>query len=368
MRIGIDARLVYYSQAGIGQYILNLVRGLAHLDREDDFSILQSRKDKTVLVEGGNFSRRSLWTPSHHRLEQWTLPLEIGRLGLDILHSPDFIPPFRRNCKSIITIHDLAFLLYPHFLTAESARYYGQIDQAVRYTDHIIAVSEATKQDAIRLLGVPPSKITVVYEAANPAYRPLEDKGEIQEECAQRYGISAPFILFVSTLEPRKNLPTLLRAFRRLLDQYKPEVRLVVVGEWGWLYDQILALTEELNLKEEVLYLGRVSVQDLLFLYNAAQLLVHPALYEGFGLPPLEAMACGTPAVVANVSSLPEVVGDATLLVDPEDEPGWTVAIWRGLTDGSLRAELREKGLKRARLFSWEKAARETLALYRSLA
>ncbi|MFQ6001714.1 MAG: glycosyltransferase family 1 protein, partial [Anaerolineae bacterium] len=132
MRIGIDARLVYYSQAGIGQYILNLVRELAHLDREDEIFILQSRKDKTVLTEEENFSRCSLWTPSHHRLEQWTLPLEIGPLGLDILHSPDFIPPFRRNCKSIITIHDLAFLLYPHFLTAESARYYGQIDQAVR--------------------------------------------------------------------------------------------------------------------------------------------------------------------------------------------------------------------------------------------
>ncbi len=367
MRVGIDARLVYYSQAGIGQYILNLVRELARLDREDVFFILQGRKDKALLTEGENFSRRSLWTPSHHRLEQWTLPLEIGPLGLDILHSPDFIPPFRRNCKSIITIHDLAFLLYPHLLTAESARYYGQIDQAVRHTDHIIAVSEATKQDAIRLLGVPQSKITVVYEAANPAYLPLEDTKRVQGECAQRYGVSTPFILFVSTIEPRKNLPTLLRAYRRLLDEYKSEAKLVVVGERGWLYDQIFTLTEKLNLKDEVLYLGRVSVQDLLLLYNAAQLLVHPALYEGFGLPPLEAMACGTPTIVAHVSSLPEVVGDAALLVDPEDECAWTVAIWRVLTDDSLRAELREKGLKRARLFSWEKAARETLGLYRSL-
>lgn len=367
MRIGIDARLVYYSQAGIGQYILNLVRELARLDKEDDFLVLQSRKDKMVLTEGGNVSRRSLWTPSHHRLEQWTLPLEIGRLGLDILHSPDFIPPFRRNCKSIITIHDLAFLLYPHLLTAESARYYGQIDQAVHNTDHVIAVSEATKQDAIRLLGVPQSKITVVYEAANPIYRPLEDKRRIEAECAQKYGVSTPFILFVGTIEPRKNLPTLLRAYRRLLDEYKPGAMLVMVGERGWLCDQIFALTEELNLKERVLYLGRVSVQELLLLYNAAQLLVHPALYEGFGLPPLEAMACGTPAIVAQVSSLPEVVGDAALLVDHEDEDGWAVAIWRVLTDGSLRAELREKGLKRVRLFSWERAAGETLALYRSL-
>ncbi len=367
MRIGIDARLVYYSQAGIGQYILGLIRGLAEIAPEEHFSILQSRKDRTVITERRNFFRRALWTPSHHRFEQWFLSLEIAPLGLDLLHSPDFIPPFRRRCRSIITIHDLAFLLYPHFLTEESARYYGHIDQAVRHTDHIIAVSETTKRDAIRLLGVPADKITVIYEAANPKYRPLERRTPLLKEALKRYGIPGPFILFVSTIEPRKNLPTLLRAYRRLLDEYKPEVELVVVGERGWLYEEVFALTEELDLKEKVLYLGRLSVDDLLLLYNAARLHVHPALYEGFGLPPLEAMACGTPTIVANVSSLPEVVGDAALLVDPQDECGWTVAIWRGLTDEGLRAELREKGLKRARLFSWKKAAQETLALYRSL-
>ncbi len=175
MRIGIDARLVYYSKAGIGQYILRLAEALAKLNAEDvEFSLLQSRKDRTQIVADHNFSRRSVWTPSHHRLEQFTLRLEISRLRLDLLHSPDFIPPFRRNCRSVITIHDLAFLLYPHFLTKESARYYGQIDQAVRRTDHIIAVSEATRQDAIKLLGVPERKITVIHEAANPMFRRLD--------------------------------------------------------------------------------------------------------------------------------------------------------------------------------------------------
>lgn len=365
MRIGIDARLVYYSLAGIGQYIINLVRGLAQVSDEEEFLLLQSRKDKDKIVEGTNFLHHSLWTPCHHRWEQWTLPLEIAPLRLDLLHSPDFIPPFRRNYKSIITIHDLAFLLYPHLLTPESARYYGQIDQAVRHTDHIIAVSEATKGDAIRLLGVPQDKITIIYEAANPIYRPSQGSDSTVE---REYGLSSPFILFVGTIEPRKNLPTLLRAYRRLLDQYKPSVKLVVVGEKGWLYEQVFLLLEELHLQEEVLFLGRVPAEGLLHLYNAAKILVHPALYEGFGLPPLEAMACGTPIVVANVSSLPEVVGDAALLVDPQDEEAWTVAIWRLLSDDSLRADLREKGLKRAELFSWEKAAHETLSLYRSLA
>ncbi|MBM4466395.1 MAG: glycosyltransferase family 4 protein [Chloroflexi bacterium] len=367
MRIGIDARLVYYSQAGITQYTLRLIQGLAESDRENEFIILQSRKDKHLIVDQPNFKRVSLWTPSHHRLEQIALRLEISRLGLDVLHSPDFIPPFRRNCQSIITIHDLAFLLYPHFLTRDSAHYYGQIDQAVKRTDHIIAVSESTRQDTIRLLGAPEHKITVIYESANPIYRPVNDQ-EILDQTKSKYHITGDFILFVSTIEPRKNLPTLLRAYRQLLDNYQNNVRLAVVGRRGWLSEEVFTLVEELKLASDVLFLGRVPIKDLLHLYNAAHLLVQPSFYEGFGLPPLEAMACGTPVVVSNVSSLPEVVGDAALLVDPEDVSQLTVAIWRVLTDQALRAELIAKGLKRAQCFSWEKTALQTLELYQRVA
>ena len=369
MRIGIDARLVYYSQAGISQYTLRLIQGLAESggkprDRENEFFILQSRKDKRIIVDKPNFKRVSLWTPSHHRFEQHTLRVEISHLGLDVLHSPDFIPPFHRHCKSIITIHDLAFLVYPHFLTKESARYYGQIDQAVKLTDHIIAVSESTKRDTIRLLGAPEHKITVIYESADPIYRPVNDR-EILKQTKTKYHITGDFILFVSTIEPRKNLPTLLKAYGQLLDSYKADVRLAVVGRRGWLSEEVFTLVEKLKLTNDILFLGRVPVEDLLHLYNAAQLLVQPSFYEGFGLPPLEAMACGTPVVVSNVSSLPEVVGDAGLLVDPENASEITVAIWRVLTDEALRAELIAKGLKRAHCFSWEKTARQTLELYR---
>ncbi len=363
LRIGIDARLVYYSQAGIAQYTLRLIQGLADLDRENQFIILQSRKDKHTIVDKPSFKRVSLWTPSHHRLEQYSLHLEISGLDLDVLHSPDFIPPFRRNCKSIITIHDLAFLLYPHFLTKESARYYGQIDQAVKRTDHIIAVSESTRQDTIRLLGAPEHKITVIYESANPVYRPVDNR-EALEQTKSKYHISGDFILFVSTIEPRKNLPTLLKAYRQLLDSYKANVKLAVVGRRGWLSEEVFTLVDKLKLTNDVFFLGRVTGEDLLHLYNAAQLLAQPSFYEGFGLPPLEAMACGTPVVVSNVSSLPEVVGDAGLLVDPEDVSELAVAIWRVLTDQALRADLIAKGLKRARCFSWEKTARQTLELY----
>ncbi|HID86012.1 MAG TPA: glycosyltransferase family 1 protein [Anaerolineae bacterium] len=363
MRIGIDARMAYYTQAGIGQYIRRLIEGLAKIHPQEELVLLQSRKDE-ALIRQGRFRRRSLWTPSHHRLEQWLLPLEIAMAGLDILHSPDFIPPFRRNCRSVITIHDLAFLLYPHFLTRESARYYGQIDQAVRRTDHIIAVSESTKRDTVSLLGVSEKKITVIHEAANPLFRPVEDPEPLRR-VRDKYGLPEAFILFVSTIEPRKNLPTLLRAFRLLLNQHGPLAKLAVVGKQGWLFEEVHATVEELNLGQDVLFLGRVPSEDLVLLYNAARLHVHPSYYEGFGLPPLEAMICGTPTIVSNVASLPEVVGDAGLLVDPNDVEGWAAAIRRLLADPHLRQEMREKGFQQAQRFSLERMAQETLAVYR---
>jgi len=364
MRIGIDARLVYYSQAGIGQYILNLARWLAQIDGANEYVLLQSRKDKTTIIEQANFRRASLWTPSHHRFEQRMLPAEIARLGLDVLHSPDFIPPFRASCRMVITVHDLAFLFYPHFLTRESARYYGQIDQAVHQADHIIADSKSTRQDILRMLGVPPDKVSVVYLAANPLYRPVP-LARARQRAAEKFGLSGDFILFVSTIEPRKNLPTLLKAYRQLLDAYKIDVELAVVGKKGWLYGEIPSLVEELQLADRARFLGRVSDDDLLYLYNAAGVLAHPALYEGFGLPPLEAMACGTPVIVSNASSLPEVVSDAGLLVNPKNVDAWAAALWRVFADDALRDELSQRALARSGYFSWERTARQTLEIYK---
>lgn len=367
MRVGIDARLVHYRQAGISQYIIRLSRSLAALDGEDPFFLLQHRSHRVPIVEQSNFQRVSLWTPSHHRLEQWTLSMEVSRLNLDLLHSPDFIPPFHSNVPSVITIHDLAFLLYPHFLTKESARYYGQIDQAVQRAKHIIAVSESTKRDTCHLLGVSEAKISVIYEAANPRYRPIEREKALAY-IKERFSVPDTFILYVGTVEPKKNLGSLLRAFRRLRDEYKQNgVGLVLAGAPGWLSAEVHALVDELNLAHHVQFLNPVSDDDLAYLYNAAVCLAHPAFYEGFGLTTLEALACGTPAVVSNVASLPEVVGDAALLVEPEDIDGLTVALWRLLTDQDLRDHLRAKGLQRAATFSWQRTARETLDVYRKV-
>ncbi|MDQ4076099.1 MAG: glycosyltransferase family 4 protein [Chloroflexota bacterium] len=366
MRIGIDARLLGYRRAGIGKYTRRLIEHLAELDQQDKFIILHSRKDPDTLVEQPNFHRRTLITPSHHRLEQWLLPLETAFLGLDLLHSPDFIPPFRRNYKSVITVHDLAFLRFPHFVTAESAHHYGLIDQAVRRTDHIIAVSESTRADLVNMLGADERKVTVIHEAADPMFRPIEDEAKIRA-VREKYSLAdRPYIFFLSTIEPRKNLATLLRAFRILLDEYPNVngVKLAIAGEEGWLFHEVYSLYHELHLEPHASFLGRVPQTDLPALFNGATMHVHPSFYEGFGLTPLEAMACGTPTVVSNVSSLPEVVGDAGLLVPPDEVEEWTAAMYRLLNESELRRVLSEKGLRRAAKFSWEEAARQHLEVY----
>ncbi len=364
MRVGIDARLVYHTRAGIGEYTLRLTQALAATHPDDQFVLLQDYRNRQALVQAANVQAMHSLVPSHHRLESWLLPWAVDPLEVDVYHSPDFIPPRRITCPSVVTIHDLAFLIYPHFLTRESARYYGQIDRGVRAADHIIAVSQSTKHDLVRLLGAPEDKVSVIYEAADPMFHPIDSQTALQHVQAL-FNLSSDFILFVSTIEPRKNVNGLLRAYHRLREDYRLTPHLVLAGSPGWLSDDVYRLVDELKLRPYCHFLGHVSNCDLLQLYNAALCLVHPAFYEGFGLPPLEAMACGTPAIVANVSSLPEVVGDAALLVNPEQDEEITVALMRLLTDTALREELRTKGLLRASAFSWEGAAEQTMTVYR---
>ncbi len=365
MQIGIDARLVYHQPAGISRYTRHLMRAISKINREDDFIVFQHRRHTEPLISMPNFRRATLFAPVHTRLEQFMLPLELMRFPLDLLHSTDFIPPLRASLPTVITVHDLAFLHWPHFLTKDSAAYYGQIDRGVRRASHIIVPSESTKKDLVAQLGVPKNKVSVIYEAADDSFGPLPVEPTRREIC-QRYGLPNTFILFVGTIEPRKNVDGLLHAFRHLLDKYNmDEVGLAIAGGRGWLYEDILDLIRKLKLERNVFTLGRVNDGDLHKLYVGARCHVHPAHYEGFGLPPLEAMACGTPTIVSNVSSLPEVVGDAALMVNPENWEELAIAMHRLLTDDQLHAELREKGLQRARCFSWEQAAERTLEVYR---
>ncbi len=293
------------------------------------------------------------------------LAAELSFHSLDLLHSTDFIPPLYSRIPSVITVHDLAFLRWPHYLTESHAAYYGQIDRAVRHARHIIVPSQSTKNDVVGRLGASPKKISVIHEAAASIYRPLP-KERPQTAMQAKYGIPQNYIFFVSTIEPRKNIDGLLNAYHHLRKYYNVgEIGLVLAGKPGWLYDEVYRRVEELDLKQNTFFIGRVPDEDLHQLYGGARCLVHPAFYEGFGLSPLEAMACGTPTIVANTSSMPEVVGDAGLFVDPSDWEEIAVAIHRLLTDRELHEELSQKGLQRASIFSWRRVAAKTLAVYR---
>jgi glycosyltransferase involved in cell wall biosynthesis len=368
MRLGFDARLVYYQQAGIGQYILQLVQGLAGLTKPNlqktsvhELWVLRSRKAPPLELPSW-VRQAKLWTPSHHRLESTALRVELAGKRLDLLHSPDFIPPFGGRFHSVITIHDLNFIHYPQFLTAESARYYGQIHRAVERADHILTDSNWTRDDVINHFDVPPERVTTVHLAAGPDYRPITDRQEIRR-AVTRYGLPSSYIIFVGTLEPRKNVPTLLKALRGLHDQGY-DAHLAIVGRKGWLYEDIFSAVTDLKLADCVHFLENVTNQDLARLYSAACCLALPSFYEGFGLPPLEAMACGTPVVVSNRSSLPEVVGDAGLIIDPDSPEELGEALRRLLEDSELRSSLGQQGLMRSSEFSWRRAAHQTMTVY----
>jgi glycosyltransferase involved in cell wall biosynthesis len=367
MRFGIDARLTYHQRAGIGRYTLFLLDELAKADHENRYTIFQHRKDREPLVVAPNFQRKTLYTPVHSRMEQPLLMAELLFHNLDLIHCTDFIPPLYSSLPSIITVHDLAFLRWPHFLTKDHATYYSQIDRGVRHARHIIVPSHSTKNDVIGQLGVPESKISVIYEAAASLYRPMPID-QAQAAVRKRFSVPTNYILFVSTIEPRKNIGGLLQAFHHLRTKYNlTDTALVLAGKQGWLSEKVYETVETLGLQDSTFFVGRVTDEELHHLYVGARCHVHPAFYEGFGLPPLEAMACGTPTVVSNTSSLPEVVGDAALLVDPNNWEEMAVAIHRLLTDSDLHAEMRQKGLQRAAVFSWSRAAAETLDVYQAV-
>ncbi len=365
MRVGIDARLIYHQPAGISRYTKHLIEELAQLDRETTYTVFQHRKHREPLANAPNFQRRTLFTPVHTRIEQPMLAAELSFHSLDILHSTDFIPPLFSSIPPVITVHDLAFLRWPHFLTESHAAYYSQIDRAVRHAQHIIVPSESTKNDVVGQLGASPEKISVIYEAAAPLYQPLP-MAKCRAAMQAKYGIPENYIFFVSTIEPRKNIGGLLDAFHHLQRHYNiADTGLVLAGKPGWLYEEVFRKVEELALDKSAFFVGRVADEDLRQLFVGARCHVHPAFYEGFGLSPLEAMACGTPTIVGNTSSMPEVVGDAGLIVDPSDWEEIAIAMHRLLTDDELHRELRQKGLQRASVFSWSRAAAETLAVYR---
>jgi glycosyltransferase involved in cell wall biosynthesis len=363
MRIAIDARLNAYRAGGIPQYTRQLFAALAAVAPERRYIALNHRKASAPLLQAANVAHRRLWTPPHHRWEQITLPLELTGVATDLLHFPDFIPLFALRKPTAITVHDLAFLRYPEILDDAARRYYGQIRRAVERADAIIAVSQSTRQDIVELLNVDPGRVDVVYEAAAPEFQPLDLPPDAERAINGHRLRRDQFALFVGTLEPRKNLPTLLQALH-LLQQRDDPPTLVIAGPRGWLDDEIGKLVARLRLAEAAQLIGGVEIVDLIWLYNACRVYLHPELYSGFGLPILEAMQCGAPVIAADNSSLPEVTGDAGLLLPALDVEAWAETWQRVWNDTEQRDRMRAAGKQQAARFSWTTAARETLSIY----
>ncbi len=366
MRIGIDARLIAYRTGGISTYIEQLVRALAALDHGHELWVLEHRKARTRLAPAGT-RRALLWTPCHHRFERTALTVELARLRLDVLHSTDFIPPWRGARRHVISVHDLTFLHYPQYLTPESRRYYnGQIGWATSHADQILTDSESSRQDIISILGVAPDKITLHYPGVDARFRPLP----AAELAAQRSALNLPddYFLFVGTFEPRKNIIGLLDAYALVRGQVHAAPPLILAGSRGWLYQETLDHIQKRRLEDSVLLRENLSNDALPALYGGASALIMPSFYEGFGLPALEAMACGTLPIVSNRSSLPEVVGDVGAMVDPEDPESIAQAMVRALDDPDWRETQRAAGPARAATFRWETAARIALATYTRMA
>lgn len=370
-RIGIDARLISYREGGIAEYTRRLIEALGRLETPNpsaDYVLLEGRHAQpgTRLPLPANFHYRRAQTPCHHRLERSALALETLPLRLDVLHSPDFIPPRFGARHHVITVHDLTFLHYPQYQTPDSVRYYaGQIRAAIAKADHILVDSDSTRLDLINLLNAPPEKLTTHRLGVDPAFRPLP--AAETRAFLDRRGLPQGYILHVGTVEPRKNLPGLFSAYHLLRVRFPDAPPLVIAGRRGWLTESIYAAAESSGEQARIVWLEDVPFADMPALYNGAGVLVMPSFYEGFGFPPLEAMACGTPTVVSDRSSLPEVVGDVGLRIDPDQPEAIGGALYLALTDSQKRSVWREAGLQRAALFTWDDTARAVRAVYQEL-
>ena len=371
-RIGINAHLLVeepgYRRAGVSRYLYNLLVHLPAADPEGDYTVFLNHRcplpgfaqQKRSHLPTDRPAVRILW-------EQFLQPPQLVAAGIALLHSPLNIQPLFLPCRGVITVMDLAFVIYPESFRPAQRLYQQVLTRlSARRASRVITISASTARDLSRLFAVPESKIKVTLPGVDATYQPMRDESSLASFRLRR-GLPDKFILFIGTLEPRKNLVMLLRAYAQFKRQANTGHKLVLAGGKGWLYQPIFAAVEELGLQEDVLFPGFIAEDELPLWYNTADVFVYPSLYEGFGLPPLEAMACGKPVVVADASSMPEVVGDAGLCVDPHQPEAWTAALVRLCRDASLRADLSARALNRARQFTWARMAQETVQVYRNV-
>jgi glycosyltransferase involved in cell wall biosynthesis len=364
VRIGIDARKLH--DFGIGTYIRNLLRQLAHLDHETEFVLLCRPEDVPLLATlGANLRPVAETSGNYSIVEQIRIPLALKREGVTLFHAPHYVLPPLVACRSVVTIHDCIHLMFPQYLPNRLALGYARasIFAAARRATRVLTVSESSKRDILRFVDIKPDKIDVIYNAYDLRFT-VEPREEDVSRVRERYQLQDEFVLYAGNVKPHKNLERLIEAFHLVRRRGLDHLKLVLIGDEISRYAALRRAVHRHQLHKYVRFLGYLPEETLAVMYRLAGVFVFPSLYEGFGLPPLEAMASGTPVVTSNVSSLPEVAGDAAVLVDPYDPNAIANGIFRVLTDSQFRRDLRARGAVRARQFSWEQSVRRVREIY----
>ncbi|MBO0780784.1 MAG: glycosyltransferase family 4 protein [Ktedonobacteraceae bacterium] len=373
MKIGINALFFQHPASGSGQYLAHLQATLSEIDRQNEYLLFGPQPAPVTPAFPYQVCPAPSFTARNKNIqklvwEQWTGPLAARHAGVDLFHVPYFAPPLFPGVSTVVTIHDVIPLRLPAYLPDVKVRAYMRLmARAAHSARMIITVSQHAKRDIVDVLRIPPERVRVTYEAAGEEYRPLADPAVLAAARA-RYGIGERYIFYLGGLDQRKNVPQLVRAFAQAYRQLgNPNLQLFISGDpdrkKGPLFPDPRTVPLDPDVRERVIY-RFVEDEDKATIYSGASLFVFPSLYEGFGLDPLEAMACGAPVVCSNRSSLPEVVGDAAISIDPENTDALADAICRVLSSESLQADLRARSLKRAAGFSWRKTAEETLSVY----
>jgi len=364
-----------YQGAGIGRFVRSLVNALAEIDRDTEYVLVYAdppRGGRPKLPQAANFTGCRIPIPDRALTVMWhrlSIPVPVDLLTgrVDVFHSPNFVLAPVWRAATVLTVHDLAFLMRPECADTKLRDYLEKtVPRSVTRANFILADSENTRDDLICLLGVPPAKVEVVPGGVDPGFAPVLDP-DVLDQMRQRVSGGARFILSVGVIEPRKNLVRLIEAFEMLKTRVDLPHKLVLAGKRGWLSDPIYRRAQSSPLASEILFPGYIQDVDLPALYSAADLFAFPSLYEGFGLPPLEAMACGTPVVASNSSSLPEVVGEAALSVEAESTEELAAAMAKPFEDSELRDRMVAAGLEQSRHYTWRSAAEKMLAVYRRL-
>lgn len=375
MRIALDYTSGIRQKAGIGQYVRGLVNAMLAEDTSNEYTLITSEhptKEHT-FPNASNVRGRSLFIPDRYLnilWYRWRIPLYANFFTgpADIYHGLDFvIPPLFGKARKVVTVHDLAFLQYPETAVPSLAAYLNKVvPESVALADVVTAISHTTKQALIEHYRTPPEKIIVIPCGIAPYFKRITDP-ILLEATRHKFELTSPFVLSVGTLEPRKNHLGLIKAFNEMQQSKQNSAILAIAGGKGWLYEETLRTVNELKLEEKVRFLGYVSDLELMILYSMAEVFAFPSFFEGFGIPPLEAMACGAPVITSNTSSLPEVTGNAAIHVDPHDTLALANALSRLLGDAQLREDLRQKGYLQAQKYTWSKSAHKLLSVYQKL-